>query len=102
MDYVNLTPDAVVFNDGRVFPPSGVVAKVTSSHRIVDKDICWQAFGEVKNLPDAEIGVRYIVSTTVLMALARSRPDVVAPAISHPNAIRDEKGQIVSVPCFEI
>ena len=43
-----------------------------------------------------------VTSLTDLMVLeaASSRSDLVAPASGHPDTVRNEKGQIVSVPYF--
>lgn len=105
-DFVNMTPHAINLNDGRVFPPCGTVARVSASYSepnvpgFAVGDVCQQVFGEVEGLPEPKPGTCYIVSALVLSALKGSRPDVVAPATGHPKCVRNEKGQIVSVPCF--
>ena len=53
---------------------------------------------EVQNLPEPAENILYIVSALVLAASKRA--DLVAPATGHPEAVRNEKGQIVSVPGF--
>jgi hypothetical protein len=98
--YINLTPHAISLNDGRSFAPSGTVARVAAGFSPVVDDIARQTFGEVTGLPEPEEGVRLIVSALVLSALAGSRPDVVAPATGHPDVVRNDKGQVASVPCF--
>jgi hypothetical protein len=98
--YINLTPHAISLNDGRSFAPSGTVARVSAGFTTIIDDISRQSFGEVTGLPAPEEGVRLIVSALVLSALAGSRPDVVAPATGHPDCVRNDKGHIVSVPCF--
>lgn len=100
MEYINLTPHAIVMNDGRVFEPSGVVARVSSSFTEFVDDVCQQQFGEVQDLPAPAEGVRYIVSGMVLSALQGARGDVVAPATGHRDCVRNDKGHIVSVPGF--
>lgn len=100
MNYVNCTPHAIVLNDGRVFQPSNTVARVNVEFTEVVDDVCVQDYGKVENLPAPQDGVRYIVSALVLSALGGSRPDVVAPATGHPECVRNDKGHIVSVPCF--
>lgn len=100
MQYINLTSDEVVLNDGRVFPPSGELAKINLIFTDVVDDICIQQYSEVINLPEQQGGQRLIVSPTVLAALHGSREDVVSPAIHHPKVIKNELGQILSVPCF--
>lgn len=97
--YINLTPHAIVMNDGRVFPPSGVAARVSSSFTEITNDVCEVVYGEVENLPAPKEGTRYIVSALVLAA-CKGRQDVVAPATGHPATVRNDKGHIVSVPCF--
>jgi hypothetical protein len=99
MKHINLTPHTVRLNDGREFPPSGQVARVTASYTPFDEDgVCKAVFGQVQGLPASQEGVIYIVSA--LVAQASKRSDVVSPATGHPLARRDEKGQIVSVPGF--
>ena len=99
MNYLNLTPHSIVLNDGRVFEPSGQVARVTSTHSPFNAEgVCSVEFGEVQNLPEPVAGTAYIVSGMV--ASATDRSDVVAPATGHPEAKRNEKGQIQSVPGF--
>ena len=98
MTYVNLTPHAIHLNDGRVFPPSGQIARVSAEHSPFEGDLCLVVFGRVQNLPEPQEGVYYIVSA--LVADAARRPDVVSPATGHPEVVRDEKGQIKSVPGF--
>lgn len=109
MNYINLTPHHIKLNDGRVFPPSGTVARVYSGYTEIHDDACFVAYGEIENLPvDGEPNTRYIVSNIVLQAAREeyyvgSRQwiqHLVAPATGHPGVIRDNKGQISSVPCF--
>ena len=100
MKYINCTPHTISLNDGRSFAASGQIARVSSSFSEVKDDLCTQVFGEVQDLPEPQDGVRLIVSGLVLSALAGSRPDVVAPATGHPECTRNDKGHILSVPCF--
>lgn len=100
MNYVNVTPHAIVLNDGRKFEPSGLVARVSSSFTVFVGDVCETTYGEVSDLPAPVEGTMYIVSSMVLTALAGTRRDVVAPATGHPECVRNEKGHIVSVPGF--
>jgi hypothetical protein len=101
MNYINLTPHAIRLNDGRCFEPSGTIARVSSKHTAIMDDVCGVVYGEVSGLPEPVNGTRYIVSTMVLAAI-NDRGDVVAPATGHPDVIRNDKGQIVSVPCFRL
>lgn len=100
MNYVNLTPHTITLNDGREFPASGIVSRVTVYFGDFEKDFCQASYGYVENLPKPEEGVVYIVSSMVLEAIPEERySDVVAPASGHPEVIR-ENGQIKSVPGF--
>ena len=99
MEYINLTPHTIVLNDGRAFAPSDKIARVTATYTPIVDDVCCQQFGDVTNLPNPVDGVTYIVSAMVLSAV-NGRGDVVAPATGHPETVRNDKGHIVSVPCF--
>ena len=99
MKYINLTPHAITLNNGTTFEPSGKVARVSTRFTAISDDLlCHVEYGEVENLPAPEEGTMYIVSAMVKAATKRT--DVVAPATGHPLCVRNEKGQIVSVPCF--
>ena len=100
MNYVNCTPHAIVLNDGRKFAPSGSVARVSAEFLPVDFESCLQVFGEVSGLPEEAMETRIIVSAMVFAA--SSRMDLVAPATGHPDTVRNDKGHIVSVPCFVV
>jgi len=96
--YVNLTPHVIRINGGTEFPPSGTVARVSTEYSEFDPNgACVATFGEVTGVPDPEIETVYIVSGMVASAL--KRPDVVAPATGHPDAVR-VNGQVSSVPGF--
>ena len=100
MRIVNLTPHLVRLNSGEEYPASGKVARVSCSYSEQDgRGVCRAIFGEVSDLPAPVDGVLYIVSGMVASAVP-GRDDVVAPATGHPDAIRNEKGHIVSVPCW--
>ena len=96
---VNLTPHDIKLNDGRIYRPSGEIARVGVSYSDIIDDVTAQVFGEVEGLPPQAKGVLYIVSGLVLAA-NKERQDLVAPATGHPEVVRDDKGRIVSVPCF--
>ena len=97
MQFVNLTPHALnvhdIENNVFVFPPSGEVARVSSTTSIVDVidgiEISEVTFGEVVNLPEPVKDVRFIVSGLVLSALKGTRADVLAPG----ELVRNESGQ---------
>ena len=96
--YINLTPHPIKLNDGRVFEPSGAVARISTSFSAIVEDVCTVIYGELQGVPAAAENTLYIVSAMVLAAT--DRKDLVAPATGHPNTIRNEKGHIVSVPGF--
>ncbi|GIV86608.1 MAG: hypothetical protein KatS3mg054_0637 [Chloroflexus sp.] len=107
--FVNLTPHTItiVHNDAKIeIPPSGNVARVTSSMEVVGEingiPVSRATYGSVEGLPAPQDGTVYIVSSLVLSALAGSRPDVVAPDTSPTGAVRDEAGRIVGVRGFQI
>lgn len=97
-NYVNLTPHPIKLNDGRVFEPSGQVARVSSQFTDFTDDICKVVYGDLINVPEPVENTKYMVSAMVLAA--SSRIDLVAPATGHPDCVRDDKGFIVSVPGF--
>ena len=96
--FVNLTPHAIVMNDGRRFEPSGNVARVSTSFTEVEGDFVSLITGDVEGLPSPQDGIFYIASSMVKSAT--TRPDVIAPATGHPETRRNDKGHIISVPCF--
>lgn len=102
MKFVNLTPHAIKLNDGTIFEPSGIVARVASELvKIDDVDgvpVFSQNFGEITGLPEEKFNTIYIVSAMVLAA--SNRNDLMAPATSHKDVVRNENGQIISVPGF--
>ena len=103
MKIINLTPHAVVINNGPTFPPSGTVARVSvkqvDAGTINGVPVKKQAFGDIVDLPPPSPDTVYIVSSLVLSAAkAAGRKDCVAPDTA--NAVRDENGHIVSVPGF--
>ena len=100
INFINLTPHTINLNDGRSFVSQGV-ARVTATFSEIENDICSQNFGDIIGLPKPEKGVIYIVSGIVLNACKElGIKDCVAPASGHTETKRNEKGHIVSVPCF--
>ena len=98
VQFVNCTPHEVRLNDGRVFPPSGILVRVSTKYSKFDADgIASAEYGELE-LPDELPNVVYIVSA-IVKAAAPQRSDLVCPATGHPDAVR-VNGQIVSVPGF--
>ena len=100
MRFRNFTPHSIVLNDGRVFESEGV-ARISSTHTSFEDDVCFVSFGEPVGLPEAEEGVLLIVSG-MLASACKDRTDLVSPATGHPACVRNDKGQIVSVPGFVI
>lgn len=101
MKFVNLTPHAIVMNDGRVFESENVARVNAAFSEFSEEGICSQEYGEITGLPEQQERTAYIVSAIVLTAAkAAGRTDCVAPASGHPDTIRNEKGHIVSVPGF--
>lgn len=98
MNIVNCTPHEVKLNNGETFPISGNVARVMAGFEEVENGFFKAVYGQVINLPEAKADTLYIVSAMV--ANATDRKDVIVPATGHPDCIRNEKGQIVSVPGF--
>lgn len=100
MKFINLTPHTVCLNNSIQFPASGNIARVAAHFKESGDNLYTQTFSEIENLPEPIEGVYYIVSAIVFSAT--SRKDVVAPATGHSECIRNEKGQIVSVPGFVV
>ena len=102
MEIINLTPHVVRLNDGREFPPSGIIARIGTSYaEIVDDGgipFTSVAFGKPVNLPERKEGVLLIVSG-VLASACPERDDLIAPCTGHPDCVRKD-GQVYSVPCF--
>ena len=130
MKFVNLTPHEIRLNSGVIIPPSGSIARVTAHYthvRDLEKVPVYKVvFGEVIGLPDeavcplcgepdiwpssdrdycAKCGFDrpekpfFIVSGLVAQAV-KNRGDILVPATGHPEAKRNEQGQIISVPGF--
>lgn len=96
--FVNCTAYEVRLNDGRVFPPSGIIARRTATCTGFDSNGIATIKHEVVNLPVASQNTIYIVAEIVKMAEPQ-RADLVCPAYSHPDAVC-VNGQVVSVPGF--
>ncbi|MEM4202481.1 MAG: hypothetical protein QXS54_00280 [Candidatus Methanomethylicaceae archaeon] len=112
MNVINLTPHKVVVitedenHNPYVyeFPPSGVIARVSSTQTEVTCingiPVVKTEIGEVENLPEPQDDTIYIVSSLVAQALAGKRDDVVAPDTGS-TAYRDEEGRITAVRRFQ-
>lgn len=94
MKLVNLTPHAInVVGDGAVtIPPSGAVARVTSTtsevRRVNGIPCLAVSYGEVQGLPEAEEDTLYVVSALVRAAVPH-RTDVASPG----ELVRDAEGK---------
>lgn len=98
--FINLTPHAVVLNDGTVFPPSGEVARVSTTYTEFDTvGVASVKFGEPVGLPAPKEDTLFIVSGLLKQACP-TRTDLVSPATGHPACRRDAEGRILSVPGF--
>ena len=101
MKIINLTPHAIVVMD-KTYPASGLVARVDMESKVVGKLDGFPVIENIvtgNNLPNHIEGTILLVSAMVLgMAKELGRKDCVAPDTN--NAIRNEKGHIVSVPGF--
>ncbi len=101
IQFVNCCKHDVVLNDGRVFKPSGAIAEVSMETSEPVDGIAVQRFGKITGLPEPKENTFYICSALVAeRANVEGRNDVVSPATRHPLAVRNEKGQVVSVPFF--
>lgn len=98
MNLINLTPHAIVLNNGQVFEPSGIIARVSSTLSEISDGMFKQVFGQIIDLPEPKADTLLIVSAIVFSAT--DREDVIAPATSHTDVVRNDKGHIVSVPGF--
>ena len=106
----NLTPHAVTVA-GVTYPPSGIVVRVEESYH-TDGEFCSAEKGklilEKEGQPFPLAGHEFdgtvnIVSAMVLEITKDWYTGVwVAPATGHPDVVRNEKGHIVSVPCFRL
>ena len=95
--FVNLTPHVISGSNWSI-TPSGVIARVSSTTKVVEKqligdnvvDIVETSFGEVENLPEEQPGVYLVVSALVRLA-AKNRHDLLSPG----EQVRNAAGQVV-------
>ena len=86
---------------GAVYPPSGVVASISTTFIDEGVSFCRKVYGGIENLPPSQINTYYIVSERVMLdGLKAGRYDLVTPAVGHPDCVINEDGEIISVPCF--
>jgi hypothetical protein len=100
MKIINYTPHPInEVTTGRTFPPSGIVARVTSTStpagEIDGIPIVTTTFGEIEGLPAPQEGVAIIVSGMVLDAKGK-RFDLVAPG----ELVRDSNGNPIGCKGF--
>ncbi len=94
MNILNLTSHTVVLSNGTRYEPTGVVARVN----IIEKErepFNLLVHGAVEGLPSPKRNTYYIVSAVVAKE-CRHRRDLLCP--NTKKAIRDENGQVQSVP----
>jgi len=105
----NLTPHAV-WVAGRMYPASGIVARIESSYEEIVHGVTMMTLGDLKYyLGKDEVALEtfakdcdvLIVSGMVHGAVGGYHsPCFVSPATGHPDVERNDKGHIVSVPAF--
>ena len=90
---INLTPDEVIIGDRKV-PTSGTIAYMATVILPIGEldgiPLVYNCLGGVENLPSAEAGTWYIVSS-IVAAASVGRKDLLTPS----GLVRDELGQIV-------
>ena len=111
IELVNLTPHTITVygEDGSKIlevKPSGIVARVETETEVVGEvngiPIVRTRFKEVGNIPEPGPDRMYIVSTLVLQAVGKDRPDLIAPDTASPESvIRDGNGRILGVRRFQ-
>ena len=102
---VNLTPHPIKIHSSEgtiTIESSGNVARVDvsesdSGDKVNGIPIKTRTTGKALNIPSPQKDTYYIVSSMVLASI--NRPDVIAPDTGK-DAIRDEKGHIISVKAF--
>ena len=96
--FVNLTPHRMVVVDGPTIEPSGEIARIDTSHEVVDLidgvKVYATVFGEIVGLPDPVEGVTLIVSA--LVAMRAGRDDVMSPG----QLVRDSEGRVIGCEGF--
>ena len=112
-DIINLTPHTIKLNCGIEFEsnneyqPIRVGEVYTDDDSIIIEDFEFDMYivspMPITDLPPRVSGRLYIVSAMVQQALIDNnivRHDIIAPATGHKDCVRNDKGQIVSVPGF--
>lgn len=108
---INLTPNAVTLQvkpgTEVVFSPSGKIARLTTSEKVVGHYETQVGVGSVPiietrvvaqaNIPDPASNVQFLVVPTVLDSLDSEYHGLAFTPDTGPTAIRNEAGQIVAV-----
>jgi hypothetical protein len=98
--FVNLIGHDITISGYGTLPKANVPCNVETIERIVSTvegiPIVETHFSEIKNLPDPEEGVYYIVNRLAMDFVPINRQDVFC-VDTGPTAIRDENGQVVAV-----
>ena len=103
--FVNCTPHPITIQGLGDLPPSGILPRVSKDCsydlEINGVRVRQKFYGAVTGLPNPVDGLTFIVSGMVRDAISvlpahMRRPDVCAPD-TGPDAIRNDKGQIVAV-----
>lgn len=104
MRILNLTPHPInVLRNGAVIEilpepaPARVSSKFVSAGSVDGINLYRAVYGDVTGLPAEDEDTRLIVSAMVADACP-GRYDLYSPASGHPEVVRNDKGQIVSVP----
>ena len=97
MKILNYCPHPIIVGD--ITYQSEGIARVSVEYSPITEDgFCQADYGKVTGLPHHKKNTVIIVSAMVKSASRRR--DLVVPATGHPDAVRNDKGQIVSVPCL--
>lgn len=101
MKLINLTAHPVTdVTTGKTFPPSGIVARITTATEAVDNvcgvPIYYSTCNGVEGIPEPKEGVMYIVSALVLEHI--NRPDCVRPG----NSQKTPDGKVLGAKGFRV
>ena len=98
--FVNLIGHDITISGYGTLPKADPPCKIETKERVVCTvegiPIVETHFSEIKNLPDPEEGVYYIVNRLAMDFVPFNRQDVFC-VDTGPTAIRDENGQVVAV-----
>jgi len=110
--FLNLTKHPIKLNDGTVFSPSGILARLDTDIAILKtigntkifeteykQPIFTDEDGKEVNVSKDDI---IIVSGMMIKPLRKMGYDAVGPATAHPETKRNDKGFVESVPGLTI